>query len=796
MIEIMRLTLENITIKDHKIYDPEGNFRGEILYEYVRGSHLYSTNVETSDEDQGGIYIMPNDCITGLGLDYQSEIKDASNDKCIWELGRFLELALSSNPTVLEALFVPDDKVIYEHPIVKEIRSRRDEFVTKKCFAPFGGYAVSQIKKAQGQNKKIHWDIKQMVRKTPMDFCFTFKGQGSQSMQEWLDERGLDQRNCGLVNVPNMPNIYGVYYDWGQHIRLAGITKEYFIDYENYRKDVFIKTMIRFVGDNYSCWDNFEDALESVWEDYSTPLGGYCGIISPEGDSNTIRFSSVAKEDSPICFMSYNGNAYATHCREYKEYEEWKAHRNPARYESNMEGELSGNADMKYDCYLDDETEFLTNNGWKKYDDIKDGDLIGCFNDSHNIEYKPFLSRIEKTYTGEIYKYESPYVKFSVTPNHKLYLSKIHRGPKTNYSTKYDSSTANWELIKTKDFFEGKSSYYHQLQHLNNNKPDNSEFSDDFIKLLGMFLSEGTYLRNSRTKEPTGIRISQTNDHRGVKIMDSIKNIDLKHYVYNYDKFGRGKGDEHVWDTRDKDILNKILECGDSLATEKTIPQYVFTFSKRQFDILLESMIAGDGTHHKVKGHDVYYTTSSDMAKNLHTLLALNGYNSQVYVYDTIKYPGRFMRKDGKTHQTYQVFISKFGEQYHTISKTSHWKVENVNNKRVVCFETEYGTLVTRNGNKIAFHGNCKNMMHCFRLMAMAKEIAEGKGVILDRTGIDRDFLLDVRNRKYGYSELQEKMLKLKDEMDKAIENSTIKEEIDARFVNDMLLKARMEFNK
>ena len=272
-----KLTLENITVKDHKIYDQNGKFRGEIIYEYIRGSHLYSTNVETSDEDQGGIYIMPNDCITGLGLDYQNEIKDASNDKCIWELGRFLELALSSNPTVLEALFVPDDKVIYEHPIVKEIRSHRDEFVTKKCFAPFGGYAVSQIKKAQGQNKKIHWDIKQMVRKTPMDFCFTFKGQGSQSMQEWLDERGLDQRNCGLVNVPNMPNIYGVYYDWGQHIRLAGITKEYFIDYENYSKNLFLKTIFHYYDHND--WENYEDIMENIWENHSTPLGGYCGII-------------------------------------------------------------------------------------------------------------------------------------------------------------------------------------------------------------------------------------------------------------------------------------------------------------------------------------------------------------------------------------------------------------------------------------------------------------------------------------------------------------------------------------
>lgn len=348
----MKLTLNNITIKDHKIYDQDGNFRGEILYEYVRGSHLYHTNVETSDEDMGGIYIMPNESLIGLGLEYQNEIKDDSNDKCIWELGRFLELALSSNPMVLEALFVPDDKVIYEHPVIKELRTHRNEFITKKCFAPFGGYAVSQIKKAQGQNKKIHWDIKNMIRKTPMDFCYTFKGQGSQRMDEWLEERGLDQRNCGLVNVPNMPDIYGVYYDWGQHIRLAGITKEYFTSINAFR-DKFIQTMLNQFKGDYDGYDpeyTMYELLDAIWQKHSKPIGGYCGIISPNEDSNNIRFTSVAKDDKPICFMSYNGNAYATHCREYKEYEEWKNHRNPARYESNMQGETSGNPDMKYDC--------------------------------------------------------------------------------------------------------------------------------------------------------------------------------------------------------------------------------------------------------------------------------------------------------------------------------------------------------------------------------------------------------------------------------------------------------------
>ena len=350
--KMCKLTLENITIKDHKIYDPDGNYRGEILYEYIRGSKLYHTDVPTSDEDHGGVYIMPNEYLLDLGFEYQSEIKDASNDKCIWEVGEFMKLALSSNPTVLEALFIPDDKVIYEHPVIKELRKHREEFITKKCFKPFGGYAVSQINRAQGQNKKIHWDMEKMTRKTPLDFCYTFKGQGSEHIEDWLKARGLEQRNCGLVNIPNMPDVYGVYYDWGQHIRLAGITKEYFTNPDNYYTDKFIETMVQTLHNETGLYEeaNLVDVLESIWFKFSKPIGGYCGIIAPNEDSNNIRFCSVPKGEKSICFMTYNGNAYATHCKKYKEYEDWRKHRNKARYESNLEGERSGNPDLMYDC--------------------------------------------------------------------------------------------------------------------------------------------------------------------------------------------------------------------------------------------------------------------------------------------------------------------------------------------------------------------------------------------------------------------------------------------------------------
>ena len=325
--------------------------KGLLLYRYIRGSHVYGTNVETSDVDEGGIYICPNEQLLDLGFDYQDEIADEKHDTCWWELGKFMRLILKSNPTVLEALFVPEDKVLYEHPIITEIKKHRDKFITKECFMPFGGYAVSQIRKAQGQDKKIHWDVQHMVRKTPLDFCYTFDDkQGSINIQTWLKERGLDQRNCGLVNIPNMPDMYGVYYDYGQHMRLNNIDKEYFCDVDSYYTDDFIKYVYRNLA---SEWDkdnmSYDFTMSELYDKIKTPIGKHCGIISIEGDSNEIRFSETKKGDRPICFMSYGENAYRQHCKRYKEYEEWKQNRNKARYENNLVGKEKENVSKFYD---------------------------------------------------------------------------------------------------------------------------------------------------------------------------------------------------------------------------------------------------------------------------------------------------------------------------------------------------------------------------------------------------------------------------------------------------------------
>ena len=313
--------------------------RGLLLYKYIRGSQAYGTNTPESDQDEGGIFIAPQEWVDGLGFDYAEEVSDEKHDTVWWELGKFLRLLCTSNPTVLEALFVPEDKVLYEHPIMTEIKKHRDMFVTKASFKPFGGYATSQIAKAQGQNKKIHWDIQEMTRKTPLDFCYTFRKQGSQNIQNWLAERGLEQRNCGLVNIPNMRDTYGVYYDFGQHMVFNNIDVDYFKNPKNYNDPFIAFVFNTFLSDNFGRTDEEYDIdMYNLYYQLRTPKGGHCGIVSEDGDSNQVRFSSVQKDDMPICYMTYNQSGYESHCRKYREYIEWKEHRNKARYENNLEG--------------------------------------------------------------------------------------------------------------------------------------------------------------------------------------------------------------------------------------------------------------------------------------------------------------------------------------------------------------------------------------------------------------------------------------------------------------------------
>ena len=291
---------------------------GRLLYEYIRGSHLYGLNNEDSDVDTSGVFVCTSDELFGC-YGYKPQVSDPRHDNTWFEIGELIRLLLKSNPTVLEALFVPEDKVLGPvHPLMQMVIDCREQFLSKQCFHPFFGYAKSQIEKARGLNKKIVNPITE--RLTPYDFIYTFKGQGSTKFRDWLANRGLHQEYCGLVNVPNMHEIYGVYYDFGAHVAAR----------QDWKDDVAFLT---YAYEYYKDRDIEEtkDRLGGM-----APIG-YRGVIDAE-EGNELRLSSVEdKHKRPVCFISYNKDGYSTHCRQYAEYQEWVRERNPKRYESNLD---------------------------------------------------------------------------------------------------------------------------------------------------------------------------------------------------------------------------------------------------------------------------------------------------------------------------------------------------------------------------------------------------------------------------------------------------------------------------
>ena len=346
----------------------------KLAYKFVRGSTLYNTNIETSDVDYGGVFILPNERLIGLPDFYQDQVSDERHDTTYYEFNRWVELLMKANPNALESLFVPTDKVIGNiHPAVQLIIDNRDMFLTKECFKSLSGYAYAQIQKCRGLNKKCVQPV--MEKKEVLDFCYTFKDQGSQPMKEFLEERGLNQKYCGLVNIPNMKDTYGVYYDYAAFL--------YFERPHNWPR--FFSELVRIHG--------LDGAKNKV---NNKEWLGYAGIVHPEGKSNKVRLSSIPKGEIPICFMTYNQQGYESHCRKYKEYQEWVQKRNPARYESN----LKSNYDVKNVAHcvrlLHMGLELAHGDGFNVVRTWDREMLLNIRN--HKYEYEEIIDYVERTF--------------------------------------------------------------------------------------------------------------------------------------------------------------------------------------------------------------------------------------------------------------------------------------------------------------------------------------------------------------------------------------------------------------
>ena len=180
---------------------------GLLLFECISGSKAYGLDTPQSDTDLKGVFYLPKEKF--FGLKYIPQISNETNDEVYYELGRFVELLCKNNPNLLEMLAVPEDCLLYKHPLMEKLAV--EMFLSKLCKDTFAGYAHSQIRKARGYKKKIVNPMDK-ERKSVLDFCYILEGYSSLPVQEWLEEHGYQQENCGLSYISHCKNMYALFY--------------------------------------------------------------------------------------------------------------------------------------------------------------------------------------------------------------------------------------------------------------------------------------------------------------------------------------------------------------------------------------------------------------------------------------------------------------------------------------------------------------------------------------------------------------------------------------------------------
>lgn len=468
--------------------------------------------------------------------------------------------------------------------------------------------------------------------------------------------------------------------------------------------------------------------------------------------------------------------------KRYDSWNTWKVNRNPERYQ--LESKFN------YDCY-DEETEFLTDSGWKLFDEVSESDklatvYIGKTNTTRTfgtIEYQNYLDRIDGTHNGVMYNFCGQTYNSMVTPNHRMLIRKVERVSGKKAHWKLDEAALMPDTFDVFNTIIPKKATFSNKDILPNDFPINLK---QYLKLMGWYLSDGSmrFIKGF----PAAIAISQK---KGGRLCQAMTKFEKNHFGKNYfydrepNGFNSNKITEQVLLVSNKIIADRMFnDCGS--VKNKRIPRWVFGLSKRLMEILFDAMVSGDGTHrsHKTKKSNIiYYSSLKGLADDVNELALMAGWKTALW--------GSYQQEGV---EMYQVFVDKNQEMFKTMIRSANVKKVLVKNKRIVCFTVPNGTLITRYKGNVSFHGNCKHAMHLVRLMNVCEEILTKGEVIVNRP--DVDFLMSIRNGEKTYDWLISWAEEKEALLGELYETSDLQHKADMKKINDLCVELLEEAEK
>lgn len=327
---------------------------------------------------------------------------------------------------------------------------------------------------------------------------------------------------------------------------------------------------------------------------------------------------------------------------------------------------------------LDSETECFTMNGWKKYDEInKDDIVLGYDIETDKSILQPIQHIHKRDYNGDVIEIKNGKVEIVCTPEHRLLISDSSKSGKTPHYKIAD--TLKKDILK---FYNAARPKY----------DTEYDISDEMLKLIGLLITDGGFSKGDvvfyQSKPNVINEFKIICDKLNLSYNERIRDRDIKEIC---GKVLKNKPLVSYEFHFDKNSI-KIIEA---FVTSRSIFDWMYNLSLRQFDILLKYIIMGNGSYYKHKLNFIIYGMD-DFLDELQRLSVYFG-KGCVKVYDNRGDP----RLNYRTNATAQFINSN------TRSNNQNVSMKKSYNGVVWCLTTETSNFMIRRNGKTSFVGNC-----------------------------------------------------------------------------------------
>lgn len=262
---------------------------------------------------------------------------------------------------------------------------------------------------------------------------------------------------------------------------------------------------------------------------------------------------------------------------------------------------------------LTPDTEILTENGWKYFEELNENEKVATLNSDDIIEYHQPDAYIKEEFDGDIYTVSKNEIDFSVTGNHNMYVSLA----KNLTKKKLNFELIQCEKLENLNFHVKKNGininndveYFH-LPSVEQKPYDRKDYSvkkilmDDWLKIFGFWLAEGWSDKNNLS-----ISVCQFKDNDYLKIIYDL--------LIKYNFIAKYTNENNIR-VCDRQLYTYLSQFGE--ANEKYIPrEFLNNLSERQLRILLDWFLKGDGSEEKTGDYIRRrgYTVSKQLADDL-----------------------------------------------------------------------------------------------------------------------------------------------------------------------------------